>query len=221
MVTTNFTSGYDFADDVTIQPADDKIVAAGAANFFGGDPRFALARYNTEGILDTTFSADGRVTTNFTGGDDYAFGVVVQPADGKIVAAGRAGGSGGQFALARYGTDGVLDTGFSGDGKVTTNFTGGYDYADDVAVQPADGKIVAAGAAASFGANPAFAVSRYNTDGALDTGFSGDGKVATNFTGGIDFAVGLALQPADGKIVAAGRAGGSGGRFALARYFGS
>lgn len=64
-------------------------------------------------------------------------------------------------------------------------------------------------------------MARYDSDGTLDTTFSGDGKVATNFSGGTDFAVGIALQSADGKIVAAGRAGGSGGRFAPARYHGS
>jgi uncharacterized delta-60 repeat protein len=217
MVTTSITSGYDFADDVTIDPGDDRIVAGGAANFFGGDPRFAVARYNTDGTLDTSFSGDGKVTTNFTSGDDFAFGVAIQGLTGTIVAAGRAGGSGGTFALARYLSDGTLDTTFGGDGKVTTNFTSGYDYADDVAIQT-DLKIVAAGAANTFRADSTFAVARYNTDGTLDTAFSGDGKVATNFTGGLDYGVGVALQPSDGNIVTAGRAGGSGGRFALVRY---
>ena len=59
-------------------------------------PAFAAA-----GDLDTTFSGDGKLTTNFTTGDDVAFGVAIQ-SDGKIVAAGRAPGSGGRFALARY-----------------------------------------------------------------------------------------------------------------------
>jgi hypothetical protein len=94
-----------------------------------------------------------------------------------------------------------------GDGKVTTNFTSGYDYADDVAIQT-DLKIVAAGAANTFRADSTFALARYNTDGTLDTAFSGDGKVATNFTGGgLDYGVGVALQPSDGNIVVAGPGG--------------
>lgn len=217
-VATSFTGGYDFADDVTIQPADDRIVAVGAANYFGGDPKFAAARYNTDGSLDTAFSGDGKVTTNFTAGDDFAFGVAVQATDGRIVAAGGAGGSGGRFALVRYETDGDLDATFGGgDGKVMTNFTAGYEYADDVGLQ-ADGKIVAVGAGNAFGADPMFALARYDTDGTLDTGFDGDGKVTTNFTAKVDFGVGVAIQPIDGRIVVAGRAGGNGGRFALARY---
>ena len=74
------------------------------------------------------------------GGSDFAFGLVVQT-DGKVVAAGRAGGSGGRFALARYESDGDLDPTFGGDGKVTTNFTNGDDQVDTVAIQ-ADGMIV-------------------------------------------------------------------------------
>jgi len=53
--------------------------------------------------------------------------------------------------------------------------------------------------------------------GDLDTTFSGDGKFVTDFTTGDDLAYAVAIQ-ADGKIVAAGRDAGSGGRFALTRY---
>ena len=48
------------------------------------------------------------------------------------------------FALARYNSDGSLDTSFGGTGKVTTDFTASYDFADSIAIE-ADGKIVAAG----------------------------------------------------------------------------
>jgi hypothetical protein len=50
-----------------------------------------------------------------------------------------------------------------------------------------------------------------------DAGFSGDGKVITNFTPSFDDGTGLAIQ-ADGNIVVAGRAAGNGSRFALVRY---
>jgi uncharacterized delta-60 repeat protein len=203
-VTTNFTPGPDSANDMAIQPADGKIVAAGRAAGSGG--RFALARYNTDGTLDTTFSSDGKVTTNFSGGDDFIFGVEVQPGDGKIVVTGRAGGSGGQIALARYNTDGTLDTSFSGDGKVTTNFTSGDDRADLLAIHPVDGTIVAAGTAGYYG-NAKFAVVRYNSDGTLDTTFSGDGKVTTSITPNRSWGFVVAIQPSDSRIVAGGQAG--------------
>ena len=63
---------------------DGKIVAVGAAARPRND--FALARYNPNGSLDTSFSGDGKQTTDF-GGSDGASGVALQ-GDGKIVAVG-------------------------------------------------------------------------------------------------------------------------------------
>jgi uncharacterized delta-60 repeat protein len=110
---------------------------------------------------------------------------------------------------------GALDTTFSSDGKARTNFTAGDDVGNGIAVRP-DGTIVVVGGA-SF---DQFAVARYDADGTLDSTFSANGKVRTDLSGGRDFANAVALQ-ADGKIVAAGRSGGSGGRFGLARYLAS
>ena len=69
--------------------ADGKIVAVGDAGggTTGGD--FGLARYNANGSLDTSFSGDGKQTTDF-GRSSGANGVALQ-GDGKIVAVGAAG----------------------------------------------------------------------------------------------------------------------------------
>lgn len=100
--------------------------------------------------------------------------------DGKVLAVGRISSD---FGLARFNADGSLDATFSGDGRQTTDF-GGLDGAEGVAVQ-GDGKIVAVGTGAtSFGAAGDFAVARYNANGSLDSSFSADGKVATDFQGG-------------------------------------
>jgi uncharacterized delta-60 repeat protein len=213
---TNFTPGDDRADHVVLQ-ADEKIVAAGTANSFGRTASFAVVRYNADGTLDAGFSGDGKLRTNFTPGFDGSFGVAIQPLDQKIVAVGQAGL---YLALARYNANGSLDPTFSGDGKTRTNFTPGLDYAEEVEVQ-ADGMIVVAGTANWFARNSRFALARYRMNGALDSTFAGDGKVVTDFTAGFDAPFGLAIQPADGKIVAAGFAGGAGGRVAVARYLGS
>ncbi len=95
-VTTDF-GGSDAASAVAIQP-DGRIVTAGRS----GSGDFALARYNADGSLDPSFGSGGKVTTDF-GGFDVASGVALQ-ADGKIIAAGQ-GGSGSDFALARYQGD--------------------------------------------------------------------------------------------------------------------
>ena len=124
---------------------------------------FALARYNPNGSLDTTFSGDGKQTTDF-GGVDGANAVALQ-GDGKIVAAGFAARDRADFALARYSPNGSLDTTFSGDGKQTTNVgvvdsDGGSERGSGVALQ-GDGKIVAAGLGRGLSQTDDFAVARY------------------------------------------------------------
>ena len=67
----------------------------------GGTYEFALARYNTDGTLDTTFGDGGKVTTNF-GVDDLGFSAAIQ-GDGRILVAGVSVAAGGDdFTLARY-----------------------------------------------------------------------------------------------------------------------
>src|SRR5688500_8370509 len=63
----------------TALQGDGKIVAAGSA-----DNNFAVARFNVDGTLDSSFSGDGLQITDFGG---FASSVAIQ-SDGKIVAAG-------------------------------------------------------------------------------------------------------------------------------------
>ena len=99
--------------------SDGKIVVAGDVDN-GSNDDFAVARYNADGSLDTTFDGDGKVTTAIGTAEIDAYAVAIQ-ADGKIVVAGDAyNGSDNDFAVVRYNADGSLDTTFDGDGKVTT-----------------------------------------------------------------------------------------------------
>ncbi len=205
------SSGVGQANGVALQ-GDGRIIAVGFTGGFGSD--FALARYRLNGSLDTSFSGDGKQTTDFFGGHAFALGVAIQ-ADGKIVAVGEDQGPDVEdFLVARYNPNGSLDPTFSGDGLQRTDF-GASDGASDAAVQ-GDGKIVAAG----FGADD-FALARYNPNGSLDPSFSGDGLQTTDFLFGTpDLANDVAIQ-ANGRIVAVGVAGGgvdTGRDFGLARY---
>jgi uncharacterized delta-60 repeat protein len=199
---TNGRSAYGMSSygyGVAIQ-SDGKIVLAGCGGAGGND--FALARYNTNGSLDTSFDSDGKVTTDFNGSADGICGVALQ-SDGKIVAAGYGGLGGEDFAVARYNTDGSLDSSFNSDGKTTTDFFSDWDGAVSVALQ-SDGKIVVSGYAYD-GSDGDFAIARYNTDGSLDTSFDSDGKVTTDFAGYDDGGTGVAIQ-SNGEIVAVGSA---------------
>lgn len=225
-VTTVF--GFeDTASAVAIQ-ADGKIVVAGTTDINGNlNYQFAVARYNTNGTLDTTFGVGGKVTTSFFGTYNSAHAVVVQP-DGRIVVAGFAGNSfsglnDGRFGVARFNTDGSLDTaGFgNGSGKVITDFGGTISNATSVALQSDDKIVVAGSSNAGISNTQDFALARYNTDGSLDDTFGEnlDGQVTTNFFGRDDFGQSVAVDES-GKIVVAGQAYGATGprTFALARY---
>jgi uncharacterized delta-60 repeat protein len=187
------------ASDLVLQP-DGKIVLAGSAGE-GSTRDFALARYNADGSLDSSFGTDGTITTPIGSGNDIATALARQP-NGKLVAAGFSdNGSNWDFALARYNADGSLDTTFDGDGKVTTAIGSNEDRASALALQR-DGKLVAAGWSYN-GSNYDFALVRYNENGSLDTSFGAGGKVTTALGPNHDLSFALARQP-DGKLVAGG-----------------
>ncbi len=220
-VTTNFVSiagadpnaivnSHEGANSMALQ-SDGKILVAGYSSVqpAPGEPNvyhFALARYNANGSLDTSFDGDGKLTTVING---WAMGTsMALQADGRIlVAAGVSDGSGGDFTLLRYLTDGSLDTSFDGDGLLTTDF-GGMDTVSSMVLQ-SDGKILVAGSSAIPPASQfdpyvsQFALARYNVDGSLDASFDGDGKLITTFDGMTGGAGSVVVQP-DGKILVAG-----------------
>src|SRR5438093_4060762 len=184
-VTTNFGGdGNAEGRSVTVQ-TDGKIVVAGYATA-GGVEKFALARYNADGTLDTSFGETGCVLTAIGISGSNATGVALQK-DGKIVVAGYAvknSGTGYDFACVRYNTDGKVDQSFGDGGKIMTVVGQGDGEANAVAVQ-SDGKIIVAGSAYVIVAGSAhvgdseFAVVRYDASGKLDMSFNAAGSVLT------------------------------------------
>jgi uncharacterized delta-60 repeat protein len=194
--------------------ADGKIVMVG-----GTFTDFILARFNADGSIDTGFGIDGKVTTDMGSGlrQEEALAVAIQ-SDGKIVVAGHTAidntppspDPSPTFALARYNSDGSLDTSFGTGGRVSNNVNG---QAYAVAIQ-ADGKIVAAGEFSFASTNGSdfsdFTVARFNANGTLDLAFggSGTGQVATDIGSATNTARNLVLQP-NGAIVVSGKPQGS------------
>jgi uncharacterized delta-60 repeat protein len=215
---------------IGLQP-DGKIVAAGEADMGAGAGglNFALARYNPDGSLDSSFAGDGTITPAIAPGDnsDSDTALVLQ-SDGKIVAAGwanRGAGAGGRdFAVARFQPDGSADPTFGDGGTVFTSIAAG-DGLDAIqgADLQSDGKIVVGGVAdmgvANGGRN--FAVARYDVNGDLDPTFGSNGIVTTAVSVGSfnEAVIDLVVQD-DGKIVAGGSARMSPTTFdfALVRY---
>ncbi len=194
-----------YARSIAIQ-TDGSIVAVGGTDEFYFED-FVVARYLSNGTLDTSFDADGILLTDF-GGTETAYGVAIQ-ANGRIVVVG---GSNDSIVIARYNTDGALDATFDGDGKFIRRFnTNRSDTAYSVAID-ANGKIVVAGTSwVSYtfnSSNRDFFVMRLNTGGFLDRTFDTDGYLNTNFSPGpvsSDEARDVAIQ-SDGKIVVTGYA---------------
>lgn len=215
IVRTQAGTGNDFGYSVAVQP-NQKIVVAG---YYSGPANVdsVILRYNSDGVLDTTFSGDGRLLHGFSPDDvDEALAMALQT-DGRIVIAGciRGGGRLNDYLIARIEQDGSLDQTFGQGGFTRVEFSPSPDIALGIAVQ-ADGKIIAAGFA-NNGATNDFGVTRVNANGTLDTTFNEDGRQPTAFGPSFASANAVAVQ-ADGKIVVVGRAVANTADFGIARY---
>jgi delta-60 repeat domain len=162
-VSTDFgVAGFDRAHSAALQP-DSRIVAAGfAISQNGGVQNFAVARYTSSGVLDTTFSGDGKNQIDFGSCCQSAYQVLLQ-SDGKIITVGYANteSSDSDFLLARLNPRGSLDATFGVGGKVRTSF-GDLNGGANGAILQSDGKIVAVGFQATFSNQwTNFALARY------------------------------------------------------------
>ncbi len=184
---------------------------------------FSSPALGDAGDLDPFFGENGRVVTDFAFGQDAAWSAAIQE-DGKIVVAGWADKDPNpnvtdfDFALTRYELDGSLDPSFGVDGRVLTDFGSVADMAYAVAIQK-NGKIVVSGSTTTQ-TRTDFALARYRKNGELDPSFGDQGRVVTDFNGGIDSAVGIAIDK-DGTIIVSGLAESpppAGYDIGLARY---
>ncbi len=205
-VLTSFGSSNSYGYSLAIQN-DNKIVVLGYYDN-GPDADFALARYNFDGSLDNSFDYDGKLTTDFGSWGDMGYSIAIQ-SDGKILAVGRTNGN---IALARYNSNGSLDSTFSSYGKVITPYGCACPYS---MVIQSDGKIVVVGSI-----NNDIGVTRYNSNGSIDSTFDLDGQVTTDFGGSLANGSSIAIE-SDGKIVVVGQSYNNGSNysdFAVVRY---
>ena len=215
IVNTKIGTAGDCANALVIQ--DDGELIVGGFSYNGSDNDFTLARYNTNGDLDTTFGTDGIVITKIGTLDDYITSLAIQ-SNGEIVAAGYTyNGNDYDFALARYFPNGALDNSFGNkNGIVITQIGMSSEAAFSVAIQ-SDRKIVAAGYS-NNGNDSDFALVRYNPSGSLDNTFGVNGIVTTQIGASDGGAYSLKIQ-SDGKIITAGYYyDGLHNDFALVRY---
>ncbi len=199
----------DHAFGIALQ-SDGKILLAGQSSGGNSSSKFVLTRYTSAGVLDSSFGSVGKVQTDIVGSFEGARDLAIQP-DGKIVAVGSVRTDGVSpaeynFALARYNTDGTLDTTFGAGGTTITDFGGEDDQALGVAIQ-ADGTIIVVGSAT---AGRKAGLARYHADGTLDMiDFSSSSVMQAND---------VVIQPGGGVVVGGGFIYSYGGF--VARYAG-
>jgi uncharacterized delta-60 repeat protein len=196
---------------------DDKLVVAGAYKTEAAPREFALARYNGDGSLDQGFGIGGMVHTTLGSAEAFAMDLAIQN-DGKIVTAGYfyTGHHNHDFAVARYNSNGTLDTTFGANGCVISDLFGSSDdIAYTLAIQR-DGKLIVAGRTGQY---PNFrpGVVRYQTSGALDMSFGSGGKVMSDLGGSSSQLYGCAVLPS-GRIVVAGYSISNNADMVIARY---
>jgi uncharacterized delta-60 repeat protein len=196
IVLTDFGNSGEVARSVVVQP-DGKTVACGGQSAFSTD----IARYTTTGQLDTSFDSDGRQRIGNVGCRELAL-----QSDGKIIGVGSSQNV--DFTVFRYNPNGTLDTSFGTNGIVSTNFPGRVDFSDVKIL--ANGKIVCLGSSiiqSPFSETPVIVT--YNSNGSLDTTFSGDGILPVT-TPNISLKS-ISVDPISNSITAVGGVNGGGG----------
>lgn len=166
---------YDFPQAAATTP-DGEVVVAGAYSDTGDAGPGFLAKYSSQGVLDSTFGSGGVAK----GPVDAALGgwrAIAVQSDGRILVGGMTPGHG--MVVARYETNGALDSSFSQDGIAYPD-PGGTESLVTALVLDRSGEIVAAGSTWSSGARSDIAVTRLDSDGTIDTGFGSDGYVSTD-----------------------------------------
>lgn len=188
-------SDWDFSYALEVQP-DGKIILAGITwNAVQSSYEFAVARFTSSGILDPTFSGDGKLVTDF---DSSILYDITLDAGGNIILAGEVDGT---FALVRIDDSGNLDPAFGTDGLVTNDFSETESAAFCVFVLP-DERIIAGGYVFNGSTND-IAVALFNSDGTLDNTFGMAGSMTLDLGYGNDYVYDIAMQ-SNGAIVLGG-----------------
>ncbi|MEP6466873.1 MAG: T9SS type A sorting domain-containing protein [Parafilimonas sp.] len=170
-----------------------KIITGGAGGTIKNP--FLLARYNSDGSVDSSFGKNGNAGTNEL---SEVFAMTVQN-DDKIVAFGHDA----YLKLVRYKSDGRVDSSFGTAGIVNTSVGIGADVPVGIVTQP-DNKIISGGYIINLPNEQRQGyLIRYLNNGSLDTNFGDSGKVIFNTpdaNSAIDIVTAIALAP-NNKII--------------------
>ena len=215
---------FDVPFDVVKLP-DGKFIIGGVVILTDGW-KSGLARFNSDGSLDTTFGVNGRVILEFSGFDYSPSTGIALTADQKILMHGDHAYSSDQTRLkpsvVRLNYDGTIDTNFGENGIAQISLPSGLEYSNVLAMtQQADGKILICGNHGNNTIPWRPFICRFNVNGTLDTTFGTNGLVSVSIpnTGENNY-FGLE-ELSDGNIIAAGSVTNTAGdqsNFFVSRY---
>ena len=213
------------ATGVVVQP-DGRLIISGYVHPAEDERAFAVAGFEADGSLDTSFGTGGVSVVEVVEGDgwNFAFDIALQP-DGRVVAVGHEvvyidGSPERSILVARFTEDGSADGTFGTDGVVRTDASERDERARAVELQP-DGQIVVAAGIVAPGnfSGLDMAILRYMEDGALDASFGAGGIVTTEFSSPTSIGATDVALLEDGRMLAvATRAGAGDPDTFLARY---
>jgi len=152
--------------------SDGKFIVSGMY-FFNADnnQKVAIAKYNANGILDTSYGIGGITTTDFNANQEgFAFASELQN-DGKLVVSGVALNTTADFVLFRFMANGSLDTSFGINGRQTID--SGVDEGAMTSITQADGRIILGGGTYN-GISADFTLLRFNEAGLDSEEFATD-----------------------------------------------
>jgi uncharacterized delta-60 repeat protein len=191
-VVTDYSGQDESAFAIAVQ-TDGKIVVAGglfditpSQNILG----FKVVRYMPNGTLDATFGVAGKVYESFDDVGGTPQSIIIQP-DDKIVVAGTDDNS--MLFVARFNSNGGLDTGFGTNGKIASN---SYNVYVARLARQSDGKIIIAAGALPSGT---LKLIRFNTNGTPDSGFGSGGVSTSTFANSFTPTIGI---QSNGKMTA-------------------
>ncbi len=201
LIDTPFITGSGFNTGITtiVLQQDGRILVGGTFLSYNGTTGISrMARLNSDGTLDNTFSTDVFSGTSFP----EVSAIAVQ-SDGKIIAGGdfTEYNSIAQSGIVRLNSDGSYDPSFS----IGSGFDG---EVKELLIQN-DGKIIAAGNFDNYNDTIAGNIIRLHPNGVIDQSF----VTGTGFNSDIDV---IALQP-DEKIIVGGGFSGYNGTPGMAK----
>jgi uncharacterized delta-60 repeat protein len=169
-----------------------------------------ITRYLANGTLDTTFGNGGVIFKNYTpGGNTFVNSLIIDSSD-RILITGVTGvtsvtsvtNSVKNMFITRYLTNGTVDTAFSDDGVIIKNYTPrGQTEGFSVAID-SSGRVIVTGYSRGTNSVSSMFITRYLTDGTLDTTFGDGGVIFKNYTpGGNTEGFSVAIDSSDRVIV--------------------